>query len=131
MMGIHFIHFEFGFRPDESLFLFHFYKVLNLLSLLSGGWSTQDPKNIEVRKAARYAISVSYPTGTISAKVVTAKSQVVSGYTYDLNVAVTFIGNKSCSMQNYVVWKVGDPKAPTPYKLLSKKALTSQECPRQ
>lgn len=129
-MGIHFIHFEFGFTRDEWLFIFHLYKALILLYLLSGGWSTQDPNNIEVRKAARYATSVSYPTGTISSNVVTAKSQVVAGNTYDLNVAVTFIGNKSCSMQNYVVWKVGDPKAPTPYKLASKKALTSQLCPR-
>ena len=120
---------QFEFTSVESLFDFHRYIVLNLLFLLSGGWSTQDPKNIEVRKAARYAVSVSYPTGTISAKVVTAKSQVVSGYSYDLNVAVTFIGNKSCSMQNYVVWKVGDPKAPSPYKLVSKRALTSQLCP--
>ena len=128
-MGIYLMQFE--FTSVESLFDFHRYKVLNLLFLLSGGWSTQDPKNIEVRKAARYAVSVSYPTGTISAKVVTAKSQVVSGYSYDLNVAVTFIGNKSCSMQNYVVWKVGDPKAPSPYKLVSKKALTSQLCPNK
>ena len=120
---------QFEFTSVESLFDFHRYIVLNLLFLLSGGWSTQDPKNIEVRKAARYAVSVSYPTGTISAKVVTAKSQVVSGYSYDLNVAVTFVGNKSCSMQNYVVWKVGDPKAPSPYKLVSKRALTSQLCP--
>lgn len=126
-MGIYLMQFE--FTSVESLFDFHRYIVLNLLFLLSGGWSTQDPKNIEVRKAARYAVSVSYPTGTISAKVVTAKSQVVSGYSYDLNVAVTFIGNKSCSMQNYVVWKVGDPKAPSPYKLVSKRALTSQLCP--
>lgn len=126
-MGIYLMQFE--FTSVESLYGFHRYKVLNLLSLLLGGWSTQDPKNIEVRKAARYAVSVSYPTGTISAKVVTAKSQVVSGYTYDLNVAVTFVGNKSCSMQNYVVWKVGDPKAPSPYKLVSKRALTSQLCP--
>jgi hypothetical protein len=59
-------------------------------------------------------------------KVVTAKMQVVAGYKYDMNVAVTFKGNKSCSMQNYVVWQL-PTLAPT-YELVSKTAMTEIRC---
>ena len=59
-------------------------------------------------------------------KVVTAKMQVVAGYKYDMNVAVTFRGNKSCSMQNYVVWEM--PTLTPTYELVSKTAMTAIRC---
>ena len=60
-------------------------------------------------------------------KVVTARMQVVAGYKYDMNVAVTFRANKSCSMQNYVVWQMPTQTMAT-YQLMSKKALTAMRC---
>ena len=100
----------------------------SILSVFSGGWSILDPKDAEAKKAAKYAVSVTYPAAKTSMKVVAARVQVVNGYNYDMNVAVTFIANRSCSMQNYVVWKSGDPRLTSPYSLTSKKALTSQKC---
>ena len=87
-----------------------------------------DPRDAEAKKAAKYAVSVTYPSGTTSMKIIAAQRQMVSGWNYDLNLAVTFLGNRSCSMQNFVVWKQGDPKATPPYKLTSKMALTTQTC---
>lgn len=59
-------------------------------------------------------------------KVVTAKKQVVAGYQYDMNVAVTYRANKTCSMQNYVVWQL--PTVTATYQLMSNKALTEMRC---
>ena len=87
-----------------------------------------DPKDAEAKKAAKYAVSVTYPEGKTSMKVVAAKVQMVAGMNYDMDIAVTFIANRSCSMQNYVVWKSGVTGLSSPYSLTSKKALTSQKC---
>ena len=92
----------------------------------SGGYNTADPKSATVRKAAKFGISQTYQAGTTTFKILTAKMQVVAGYKYDMNVAVTFKGNKSCSMQNYVVWQL--PTVTATYQLVSKTALTAMRC---
>ena len=126
---------DFFFQCDTKLsgiFSFHLARVhlclFTQINFLVGGWSILDPKDAEAKKAGRYAVSTTYPSGKTTMRVVSAKCQIVSGWNYDLNVAVTFIGNRSCSMQNYVVWKVGDPNAPSPYKVTKQTALTSQKC---
>ena len=94
------------------------------------GWSTLDPKNADAKKAAMYAVSVTYPSAKTAIKIVTVKVQVVSGYKYDMNIVVTLLGSsRSCSMQNYVVLSSGDIllKGST-YTLVSKTALTSRKC---
>lgn len=94
--------------------------------LFSGGYNTVAANSTTVRRAARYGVSQTYPVGTTTMKVVTAKMQVVAGYKYDMNVAVTFKGNKSCSMQNYVVWEM--PTLTPTYQLMSKTAMTEIRC---
>jgi hypothetical protein len=96
--------------------------------LFSGGYSTADINSVAVKKAARFGVSQTYPPGKTTHRTVTAKMQVVAGYKYDMNVAVTFIANRSCSMQNYVVWQMATA-TPT-YQLVSKKAMTAR-CTKQ
>lgn len=79
-----------------------------------------------MKKAARYGVSQTFPPGRTTHRIVKAKMQVVAGYKYDMNVAVTFIANRSCSMQNYVVWQM--PTATPTYELVSNKAMTATRC---
>lgn len=93
-----------------------------------GGYSTLDPKDLEAKKAAKYAVSVTYPAVRATIKVMTASCQVVSGWNYDVNVAVTFTVNKTCSVHNYVVYKDFDTRVTQPYKLKSATPLPSLKC---
>ena len=51
--------------------------------------------------------------------------QVVAGFNYRLDVAVTLVGDETCSMQNFVVYEGFSDE----YTLKSNTALTSQQCP--
>ena len=88
-----------------------------------------DPQSVEANIPASYGVFVSYPFGTTSLEVVSATYQVVNGINYDMNVAVTTVGNGSCTMQNFVVLRVAENRLPFPFVLKSKTELTSQECP--
>jgi hypothetical protein len=93
-----------------------------------GGYSTLDPKDLEAKKAAKYAVTKSYPGVRATIRVMTASCQVVSGWNYNMNVAVTFAVNKSCSMHNYVVYRDFDTRVTQPYKLKSATPLPLLKC---
>ena len=94
---------------------------------ITGQWSPIDPKGIVAQNATKYAVSIAYPSTATKYKVLTARGRAYLGGVYDLNVAVTFVRNKTCSVHNYVVQKYDGGK-PQPYSLISKTALTSQKC---
>jgi hypothetical protein len=94
---------------------------------LIGGYYSIDPRDIGAQNAAKYAVSVAYPSTPTKFKVLTARERASLGLAYDLNVAVTFTRNKTCSVHNYEVRKTF-MDIPQPYSLLSKTALTSQKC---
>ena len=88
-----------------------------------------DPKLAAVKDAAKYAVSLTYPSSKTAIKVVRARRQTVNGYNYDMDVAVTYIGNRSCSMQNYMVYSsFGTPPNAVTYNLKSWTPLPSQKC---
>jgi hypothetical protein len=93
-----------------------------------GGYSTLDPKDLEAKKAAKYAVTKSYPAVRTTIRVMTASCQVVSGWNYNMNVAVTFAANKSCAMHNYVVYKDFDTRVTQPYTLKSATPLPLLKC---
>lgn len=93
-----------------------------------GGYSTLDPKDLEAKKAAKYAVTKSYPAVRATIRVMTASCQVVSGWNYKMDVAVTFAANKSCSMHNYVVYKDFDTRVTQPYTLKSATSLPLLKC---
>ena len=94
---------------------------------LLGGWSPIDPKGIDAQNATKYAVSIAYPSTATKYKVLSARKRAYLRGLYDLNVAVTFTRNKTCSVHNYEVQQYDGGK-PQPYELLSKTALTSQKC---
>ena len=89
-----------------------------------------DPKLAAVKDAAKYAVSLTYPSSKTGIKVVRARYQTVQGYNYDMDVAVTYVGNRSCSMQNYLVYaSLATPtNVVVTYKLRSWTPLPSQKC---
>ena len=93
----------------------------------TGGYYPIDPRDIGAQNATRYAVSIAYPKTPTKFKVLTARHRASIGDGYDLNVAVTFIKKKTCSVHNYEVRKTF-MDIPQPYELLSKTALTSQKC---
>jgi hypothetical protein len=95
-----------------------------------GQFSPIDPKGIDAQNATKYAVSIAYPSTPTKYKVLTARVRAYLGGIYDLNVAVTFTRNKTCSVHNYLVQKAWEAweVMPQPYSLLSKTALTSQKC---
>lgn len=93
-----------------------------------GGYFPVAPTDAGAVDAAKYAVSVLFPSDTRSIKITAAKGQVVRGMKYDLDVAVTFDGDKSCSMHNFVVVAISLRNEASPYTLISNKALTSQVC---
>lgn len=93
-----------------------------------GGYFPVDPTDAGAVDAAKYAASIVFPSDTTSIKITAAKGQVVNGMKYDLDVAVTINGAESCSMHNFVVLAITLRNKPSPYTLMSNKALTSQEC---
>jgi hypothetical protein len=108
-------------------------------SLISGGWRPIDLKDAGAKRAAKYAVSVDYPPGTTTYKIVDAKyascaevRQVNSlAIRYYLDVAVTSITTKTCILRNYVVMKSDDPKATPQYGLYINSVLTSRKCPKK
>ena len=92
-----------------------------------GDFNPIDPKGIDAQNATKYAVSIAYPSTATKYKVLSARKRAYLRGLYDLNVAVTFTRNKTCSVHNYVVlqYDVGQPQ---PYELLSKTALTSEKC---
>jgi hypothetical protein len=94
---------------------------------LIGGYYSIDPRDINAQNAAKYAVSIAYPKTPTKFKVLTAREKASLGLQYDLNVAVTFTRNKTCSVHNYEVRKTF-MNIPQPYELLSTTALTSQKC---
>ena len=81
--------------------------------------------DVEAKKAAKYAVSVTYPPGKTTSKLVTAQFMYLWEIKYGLTVSVTFTGNRTCSMQYYVVWR----DVPTSkYTLESKTAMPSLKC---
>lgn len=96
---------------------------------ITGQWSPIDPKGIVAQNATKYAVSIAYPSTATKYKVLTARGRAYLGGVYDLNVAVTFVRNKTCSVHNYVVQRYdGGRLQPYTYSLISKTALTSQKC---
>jgi hypothetical protein len=93
-----------------------------------GGYFAVDPTDAGAVDAAKYAVSTVFPSDTTSIKITAAKGQVINGMKYDLDVAVTFNGDKSCTMHNFVVLAITLRNKASPYTLLSNKALTSQKC---
>lgn len=93
-----------------------------------GGYFPVSTTDAGALDAAKYAVSVLFPSDTTSVKITAAKGQVINGMKYDLDVAVTFIGDESCSMHNFVVLAIRLRNKASPYTLMSNKALTSQEC---
>jgi hypothetical protein len=93
-----------------------------------GGYFPVDPTDAGAVDAAKYAVSTVFPSATTSIKITAAKGQIVNGMKYDLDVAVTFNGDESCSMHNFVVLAIRLRNKASPYTLMSNKALTSQEC---
>ena len=111
-------------RADESLA--RLYQVYHLNeSVVSGGYSVISPESAGALNAAQYAVNEKYPAVEIDFEVMTAKMQVVAGFNYRLDVAVTLIGDETCSMQNFEVYQ----GFKNDYILKSSTALTSQECP--
>ena len=94
---------------------------------VTGQYSPIDPKGIEAQNAAKYAVSIAYPSTPTKYKVLVARVRAYLGGQYDLNVAVTFTKTKSCSVHHYVVVQA-DKDIPGGYSLISKEALTSQKC---
>ena len=92
-----------------------------------GDFNPIDPKGIDAQNATKYAVSIAYPKTPTKFKVLTARHRASIGDGYDLNVAVTFIKKKTCSVHNYEVRKTF-MDIPQPYELLSKTALTSEKC---
>jgi ribulose 1,5-bisphosphate carboxylase large subunit-like protein len=97
---------------------------------ITGQFSPIDPKGIDAQNATKYAVSIAYPSTSTKYKVLTARVRAYLGGIYDLNVAVTFTRNKTCSVHNYLVQKAWEAweVIPQPYSLISKTALTSQKC---
>ena len=104
-----------------------YYQLFDLWkSVVLGGLTPISPGNANVESAAEYAVSVSYPSVETESEVISAKYQTTNGYLYYVDVAVTLIEDESCSMQNFVVQEAFSDGS---HKLISKKALTSQQCP--
>ena len=95
---------------------------------VTGGYSTIDPKDITAQNAAKYAVSIAYPSTQTKYKVLTASVRAYLGGQYDLNVAVTFTKTKSCSVHNYKVQQTYRDIPQPNYSLIRKEALTSQKC---
>lgn len=93
-----------------------------------GGYFLVDPTDAGAVDAAKYAVSILFPSNTTSIMITAAQGQVVNGMKYDLDVAVTFNGDESCSMHNFVVLAIRLRNKASPYTLMSNNALTSQEC---
>lgn len=94
-------------------------------SVVLGGLSPIAPDNAIAYRCAEYAVSVSYPSEETEFEVISAKYQATSGYLFHLDVAVTLIEDESCSMQKFVVQEAFSGS----HKLISKTALTAQQCP--
>ena len=100
-----------------------------------------DRKDAGVKSAAKYAISIDYPSGTTTYKIVDAKyascaDTLFSGglvqlkIRYYLDVAITSIATKTCVLRNYVVMKPDDPKDTPQYGIYSNMVL-SRKCPKK
>ena len=94
-------------------------------SVVLGGLSVISPESAGAQNAAQYAVSEKYPSVETDFEVITAEMQVVAGLIYSLDVAVTIVGDETCSMQNFVVYEGYSDE----YILQSNTALTSQKCP--
>ena len=96
---------------------------------VTGGFLTIDPKGISAQNATKYAVSIAYPSTPTKFKVLTARTRAYLGLLYDLNVAVTFTRNRTCSVHNYQVIQDNDYNGiQGSYSLFSTTALTSQKC---
>ena len=111
-------------RADESLARLYQFNHPNE-SVISGGYSAISPESAGAQNAAQYAVSEKYPSVETDFEVMTAKMQVIAGFNYRLDVAVTLVGDETCSMQNFEVYEGFS----NDYILKSNTALTSQQCP--
>lgn len=110
-------------------------------SLISGGWRPIDLKDAGAKRAAKYAVSLNYPQGTVTYKIVEAKyASCAEAFPepnnlliirYYLVIAVTSITTKTCIMRDYVIKKSDDPKATPQYGTYYNQVLTSRKCPKK
>ena len=86
-----------------------------------------DPADDGAADAAKYAVSLLFPSDKTSIEIIKATGQVVCGMLYDLNVIVTFAEDGTRSLHNFEVVAITLRGKASPYTLIGYKTLYLHE----
>jgi hypothetical protein len=92
-----------------------------------GGLFEIDPTDDGAVNAAKYAVSLLFPSDKTSITIVKAMSKVVLNRFYDLNVIVTFTEDGTRSLHNFEVANIKWRDKASPYTLTGYKVLYLHE----
>jgi hypothetical protein len=92
-----------------------------------GGLFEIDPTDDGAVNAAKYAVSLLFPSDKTSIEIVKATGQSVCGILYDLNVIVTFTEDGTRSLHNFEVVAILLQGKASPYTLTGYKHLYLHE----
>jgi hypothetical protein len=97
------------------------------VGLRHGGLFDLDPTDDGAVNAAKYAVSLLFPSEKTSIEIISGTGQVVRGMKYNLNVIVTFTKDGTRSLHNFEVVAIILQGKASPYTLTGYKELYLHE----